>query len=194
MSGNRLARRVGDFSELCERLGVARAGEQEQVVPRAVRGLEESRRAAVFRRGERHIGKAVAGGDFTFVAAPVFGGERALAVVDGEFADRVLEFVLHETERRHDAGDVIADVLRDGVSQRGERGDPLGSAEHLIADRRYVLASSCRAGLGLALAAIGEGQLPGEIEGVLHAGVHALSAGRAVDVGRVAGKQHTARR
>jgi hypothetical protein len=28
-------------------------------------------------------------------------------------------------------------------------------------------------------------QLPGEIEGVLHAGVHALAAGRAVDMGGI---------
>ena len=35
-------------------------------------------------------------------------------------------------------------------------------------------------------------QLPGQVEGVLHAGVHALAAGRAVDVGGVAGQEHAA--
>ena len=46
--------------------------------------------------------------------------------------------------------------------------------------------------LGLALSLLYQGELPGEVEGVLHAGVHALAAGRAVDVGRVAREHHPA--
>src|SRR5258707_15146261 len=35
-------------------------------------------------------------------------------------------------------------------------------------------------------------QLPGEIDGILHAGVHPLSTRRAVDMGGVADKKHAA--
>jgi hypothetical protein len=42
------------------------------------------------------------------------------------------------------------------------------------------------------LAAGNEGELPARVPGVLDAGVHALGAGRAVDVGGVAGQEHQA--
>ena len=37
-----------------------------------------------------------------------------------------------------------------------------------------------------------QGELPGEIVGVLDSGVHALAAGRGMDVGRIAGNEHAA--
>ena len=44
----------------------------------------------------------------------------------------------------------------------------------------------------MGLPAVDQRQLPGQIEGVLHAGIHPLPSGRAVDVGRVAGQKDSA--
>ena len=84
------------------------------------------------------------------------------------------------------------EILCDGISQRGGQREHRSAFENLIADGAALGGITVEQRFALALAAMDEGKFPGEVEGILHAGVHALSAGGAVDVGGIAGEHDTA--
>ena len=69
-------------------------------------------------------------------------------------------------------------------------GQPRRIAQHPVADGAALDRVAVEQARGGGRA--DEGELPGEVEGVLHAGVHALAAGGAVDVGGVAGEEDAA--
>jgi hypothetical protein len=85
--------------------------------------------------------------------------------------------------------DEVAHRLGDRVSQRGRAGHVAGvrqhGARHGDAFGR-VAVQKLRGGAS----EVDECQLPGEVDRVVHTGVHALPAGGAVDVGGIAGQEH----
>jgi len=108
--------------------------------------------------------------------------ERALGIGDVDLRQLFGEAVLHLGEAEHDPGREVAHRLRHRIAHDGDVREPGRIAQHDIADRA-ALARVAREQVGLGDAMNHQRQLPGEIEGVLHAGVHALAAGRAVDMG-----------
>src|SRR5262245_59824801 len=73
---------------------------------------------------------------------------------------------------------------------RGHRGKSLSILQHLIADSAALDGVAFEQRFGAAEAALDEREFPSQVKGVLHAGVHALSAGGAVDMSCVAGQHH----
>ena len=92
-------------------------------------------------------------------------------------------------QAEHHVAHRVAQVLDDGVLRGGDGREPACRLEHLVTDIAPLRAITVEQALP-AGAAHDQGQLPGQIHGVLHAGVHPLPAGRAVDVRRVAGQEH----
>jgi hypothetical protein len=92
----------------------------------------------------------------------------------------------------------MADDEQGGVADRGLRsrggtdiGQSRGHADHLGSDRVPFVVVGVEQ-LRVRPTLDDEGELPGEVRRVLHAGVHPLCPGRAVDVGGVAGEEDPA--
>ncbi len=88
--------------------------------------------------------------------------------------------------------DEVPEVLQEIVLDRGDADQPPGLGEDPLGDGAALLAVAAeevRAGV----TPLDQRQLPGQVECVLHARVHALAAGGAVDVRGVAGKEYPAR-
>ncbi len=120
----------------------------------------------------RAVGCPVAGPRAPALAGRVHG--RASPVADEELG------LAHHHRRR-----VVGVVLHalDGV--------PHGAADDFLADGPALgVVAGEQAGVGRARA--GQGELPGQVPGVLDAGVHSLGAGRRVDVGGVPGDEDPA--
>ena len=66
--------------------------------------------------------------------------------------------------------------------------------ENLRRDWASLGAVAVEKGIGGGDSPDDERQLPGEVEGILHARIHALSARRAVNVGRIAGEENATAR
>ncbi len=84
----------------------------------------------------------------------------------------------------------VADPARH-AGQRADLGEPTGERDDVVGDREafgLITVQQCFA----AVAVDHRRQFPGQVERVLHAGVHALAAGRTVDVGGVAGQEDPA--
>src|SRR5580698_6925988 len=82
---------------------------------------------------------------------------------------------------------MVADVLLDAAFQHcGLRGFA-GEFKQKFCDRAALSAIARQQRLRWADAACDQGKLPGKVERVLHASVHALAAGGTVNVGGVAG-------
>src|SRR5271155_6218236 len=88
---------------------------------------------------------------------------------------------------------MVADVLLHAALQEGRFRGSAGELEQKFRDGATLGAVAAEQWLSLAEAARDQGKLPGEIECVLHAGVHPLTASRAVDVRSVAGNKNAAR-
>ena len=100
---------------------------------------------------------------------------------------------LHDAELAHEGHQRVSHADADGVVERG------GSFD---AGHGHVGPTHQGLGNGEALGTVGveqrragpaarrEHQLPGQVEGVLHAGVHPLASHRAVDVAGVSGDEH----
>src|SRR6185437_4729873 len=105
------------------------------------------------------------------------------------------ELVGHQLARRRQAedgaGDVVAEGLGDVAFHDGERGEPAGVFKNLPTDGAALEAVASKQWLRLGQAVMNESDFPREVARVLHAGVHALSAGGTVDVRRIAGEKHS---
>ena len=85
---------------------------------------------------------------------------------------------------------MVAKALRQAAVQRCDCRQAAGVRQHLPADLAALGAVASEQRLRVREAAANERQLPGEVDRVLHPGVHSLPAGGAVDMGGVAGEEH----
>ena len=85
----------------------------------------------------------------------------------------------------------VRSSLQDRVAHDRDLGHDGRVAQHLVADRAALRRVAVEQ-RGRAPALAHQRELPGEVERVLHAGVHALAAGRAVHVRGVAGEEDAA--
>src|SRR6516165_9231621 len=99
--------------------------------------------------------------------------------------------MLDRGETEHHMADEVAHDLSNRVSDRPDCGQAACRFEHLVADMAALWAVAVEQRFA-ARAVNHQRELPGQVECVLHAGVHALAAGRAVDVRSIAGEEDTA--
>src|SRR6516162_4197585 len=99
--------------------------------------------------------------------------------------------MLDRGQTKHDVTDKVTNRLSDRVSHRPDGRQPARGLEDLIAN----LAAFCAVAVERMLVALSpddQGQLPGQIERILHSRVHALPAGRAVHVRRITREEGSA--
>src|SRR5262249_9760704 len=118
--------------------------------------------------------------------------ERAAIISDGYLGHVVHHGLAHRIESEHESAEQVSEGLRCVVSHGRDHGQRTRGLQDLIADRAAFDAVAVENRLR-SLALANERQFPGEIESVLHAGVHALPAGRTVDMRGVAGHEDAAR-
>jgi hypothetical protein len=87
---------------------------------------------------------------------------------------------------------MVANRLQGAAPKHGECGQAAGVRQHLAADLAALDAVAVEQRALLRQTAADQGQLPGEIAGILDARVHALAACGAVNMGGVAGEEHAA--
>ena len=118
-------------------------------------------------------------------------GQRAVGIADIHLGELVGDLVLELREAHREAHDRVADILQQRIGERRRLRQPAGIPQDAITDRRAFRRIAVEQP-GFCGAFDDERQLPGEVERVLHAGVHALAARRTVDVRRVARQEHAA--
>ncbi len=100
------------------------------------------------------------------------------------------ELVADRGNVAHHSQNRIADYAGT-ATQRAGLGQVAAELDYLLGDRMPFCVIAVKQRLS-ALATNGRFEFPGEVERVLHPGVHALPTSWAVDVGRVAGQKHPA--
>ena len=83
----------------------------------------------------------------------------------------------------------VSQILNEMVAGHADPRQPPGVAEDLRGDRAALGAVAIEK-LLIGEFAFDEGELPRQIEGVLHSGIHPLATRRAMDVGGVASDEH----
>ena len=133
-------------------------------------------------------GQALSGGrDVSVLSArPV---ERAVIVANRDLGHGVDHGLANRRQPQQQPAEQIPDGLRGVVSHGGHHGEPPRGLQHLVANRAAFSAIAVEQRFR-GLAPAHQRQLPGQIERILHAGVHTLSTGRAVHMRRVAGHEH----
>ncbi len=114
--------------------------------------------------------------------------ERAVIVADGYFGHGINHGFADGSQSEHHTAKQVPNGLRGVVPQRRDLGQLAGGLDDLIGDRAALDAVTIEK-RGRGLAASNQCQFPREIERILHAGVHALTAGRTVDVRGIAGHE-----
>ena len=109
-------------------------------------------------------------------------------ISDGDFRHLAGHGVLDRRESQHEMADGVPDRLSNRVSQRSHLGQALRVCEHMISHFAAFGAVAVKQRLPAEPVRC-DRELPGQIEGVLHAGVHALAARRAVHMGCVAAEE-----
>jgi len=115
----------------------------------------------------------------------------AAAVVQIGFTELLHEPPLEPAAAPQIREEEVPHATQQGLPHQGHSGQDPGIAQHLITNTAAFLGvglQQLRPGLVLKH----QGELPRQVEGVLHAGVHALPTGWAVDVGRITGQEDTA--
>ena len=85
----------------------------------------------------------------------------------------------------------IAELLKDRILRHGNRRKPPGIGQHVLRHGAAILGITVQE-VRICLPPHNQGQFPSQIEGILHARVHALSSGRTVNMGSIAGDEHPA--
>src|ERR1700685_2734626 len=88
--------------------------------------------------------------------------------------------------------DEVAKALPHGVLERANSGEPARILEHLVSDVA-ALGTVTVEQLIPTGSANNQSQLPGEVEGILHAGIHALPARGAVNMRRISYQEYGSR-
>jgi len=118
--------------------------------------------------------------------------ERAVRITDRQLRQCVGHCLANGRKPEYQRRDVVAQFLQQAIFHDREGGEMAGIGEHLTADLAALDAVAAEQRFRVRQPAADQHQLPGEIERILHAGVHALSAGGAVDMDGVANQEHAA--
>ncbi len=145
--------------------------------------------------GDARVGQPVAGPwPSSWRRSAVLDG-GAVPVADAELGDRAKAVrqpgTKAERQRQHSRDQSCAE----GADQRTGRGRhrecPIGEPHHEPPDRAALGVVGIQQGR-IGHTAADQGELPAQVPGILDTGVHALGAGRAVDVGGIAGQEDAA--
>src|SRR5450432_118964 len=116
------------------------------------------------------------------------GSQRTLGVADRNFGQRICGQVAYGRESEHQGSNVISNGLLDTATHDCKRSGPSSAFQYLISNCAALNAVAAQERLRSTCAAAHESKLPGEVAGVVHAGIHSLSTSGAMYVGGIAGQ------
>src|SRR5580704_5414634 len=117
-------------------------------------------------------------------------GEPDAPIVEVEFGELIGHALAQRRYFPEGSHRETAQLLQNRIAQDGHFGQAAGVAQHLVADGTAFGGIAVENRCGCALMPH-KRELPGEIEGILHPRVHALAAGGAMNMRRIAAQEYS---